>query len=161
MDFGQLWTLVNCVFRHFTDRALTVLAVAGKEAAARHQQLVTAEHVLLALANVERGPGRVCLECLGIDLQQHAACIAALVDQTPSQTSTDHPAFSPIVERLLAEARAESQELGHNYVGTEHLVLGLLRCGTCPAGAYLREHGVTIENLRAEALRLLGLPPQG
>jgi hypothetical protein len=59
------------------------------------------------------------------------------------------------MERLLVEAKAQSTALGHRYVGTEHLVLGLLRCQDCPASVYLLQLGITVEQFRTEALRLL------
>jgi ATP-dependent Clp protease ATP-binding subunit ClpC len=147
-------SLLQCAFPGFTDRALNALSAARDQAAARRHRQVTPEHVLLALA-IDPGLGRVTLEHLGVDLQQDLAGVEALVSVAPPAAPEDHWSFSPEVEQLLAEAKAESAGFGHRYVGTEHLVLGLLRCGPCPAGDYLRANGVTVERFREEVLRLL------
>ena len=64
--------------------------------------------------------------------------------------------FEPAAQQTLELAPSEARCFNHNYVGTEHLVLGLLRCGPCPGGDYLRERGVTVKNFRQEMLQILG-----
>lgn len=120
----------------------------------RNHQQVCPEHLLLALAAIEPGPGRVTLDRLGVSLQQSMAQLEALLP-SPAEVATADNSFSPETERLLTEARAEAVALGHRYVGTEHFVLALLRCGACPASDYLRKRGVTASRLREEVLRLL------
>ncbi|HYV36290.1 MAG TPA: Clp protease N-terminal domain-containing protein [Gemmataceae bacterium] len=155
MDYASVWCLLQCAFPGFTDRALKVLSVAREQADALHQKLVTPEHVLQALAAVEPGVGRVALERLGIDFERESAQIAAIVPVVPPMPPDDFHSFSEDAERLIAEAKAASKELGHRYVGTEHLVLGLLGCGPCTAGDFLRTRGITVERFRETAMGLL------
>lgn len=154
MDFESSVLLVHWAFRGFTDRALKALLAAREQAAERQHEQVAPAHLLLALAVIEPGPGRDVLDRLGVDLPQSVAQLEALLP-AQSAAEADDPPLSPEIEQLLVEAKAESVRLGHRYVGTEHLVLGMLRCGACPAGDYLRKRGVTAERFREEALRLL------
>jgi ATP-dependent Clp protease ATP-binding subunit ClpC len=140
--------------RGFTDRAVKVLSVARQNAEAHCHRNIEPEHVLLALAAVKPGPGRLALERLGVDLARDTEQIAGLAAALP-MTPGEQPSFNPATERLVAAAQAQSKELGHRYVGTEHLVLGLLRCGPCRAGDYLRDRDVTVERFRNELMRLL------
>jgi ATP-dependent Clp protease ATP-binding subunit ClpC len=135
--------------RRFTDRATYVLAEARHQAARRHCHIAP-EHVLLALTIIESGQVRIILERLGVDLQRDCKQLAALVPAASPSASTGKPKFSPETKRLLEQARQSARDLSHNYVGSEHLVLGLLRCQPCPAGNYLRARGVTVEKFREE-----------
>jgi len=155
MDFAAASSLLHCVFPGFTDRTLQVLSLAHKRALAAHQALVTPENVLSALATIQPGVGRVALENLGIDFQAEASLITALAPLASPTPPADYQAFSSETNRLLTAASAAAKELGHNYVGTEHLVIGLLRCGPCPAGDYLRARGITVETFCEKALKLL------
>jgi ATP-dependent Clp protease ATP-binding subunit ClpC len=137
-----------------TDRAIKVLRVARDRAATCCHPRVTPEHVLWALATVEHGPGRVTLERLGVDLARNLAELETLPELAHAGTEVK-PVPSQEVEQLLRQAKVEAQSLGHNYVGTEHIVLGLLSCEPCPAVDYLRVRGVSLENVRKEALRVL------
>ena len=155
MDYSSLLRLVRYVFPNFTDRALDVLSAAQQNAAEANDRHVSPEHVLLAIANVQQGVGSVALERLGVDLRRQVKELEALVRATASKPHEDlPPSFSPETERLLAAARAEAKELGHNYVGTEHLVVGLLRCEG-PASEYLQRGGLTAAQLRVQILQLL------
>ena len=156
MDYAVLLRLLQFVFPGFTDRALEAMSVARDQAAAARQTFVTPEHILAALSTIEAGVGRVTLEQLGIDFQREATQIMALASVGPTKLPDDHQILSSETERLLSEAKAAAKELGHNYVGTEHLVLGILRCGPCPAGDYLRTRGITVEMFSKQALELLG-----
>ncbi|HYV38824.1 MAG TPA: Clp protease N-terminal domain-containing protein [Gemmataceae bacterium] len=155
MDYASVWCLLQCAFPGFTDRAIKVLSVAREQADALHQKLVTPEHVLQALAAVEPGVGRVALERLGIDFEREGAQIAAIVQVVPRMLPDDYHSFSDDAERLIAEAKVASKELGHRYVDTEHLVCGLLRCGPCAAGNFLRTRRITVERFREKALGLV------
>jgi ATP-dependent Clp protease ATP-binding subunit ClpC len=138
----------------FTDRAVKVLSVARQRAATQRHRYVAPEHVLFALAAVEVGPGRLTLQRLGVNLQNDVDRLEAMATAPPIAVA-QQPSLSLETEHLVAEARDQSKKLGHRYVGTEHLVLGLLRCGQCPAGDYLRERGVTVEKFREETLKVL------
>jgi ATP-dependent Clp protease ATP-binding subunit ClpC len=156
MDYAAVWSLLQCFLPDFTDRAVKLLSVARDEAEARHHALVTPEHVLLALVAIEPGVGRVALERLGFDFQREKQAIVALVVGAPPGSPNRGQSFSEEVKRMIVLAAAASKELGHEYVGTEHLIVGLLRCGPCPAGDYLRQFGITVDRFREEAMRLLG-----
>jgi ATP-dependent Clp protease ATP-binding subunit ClpC len=141
--------------RRFTDRAIKVLSVAGRQAATCGVSSVTPEHVLLALALVERGPGRVALERLGLDLHRESETIAKMLIKEPNGGGQDSVPLSAEVERLVDEAAVQARGLGHNYVGTEHLALALLSVSSGGAGAFLRERGISPESLQAAVLAVL------
>ena len=159
MDWSSIWSsflmLNQFALRHFTDGAIKALAVARNHAAVRKHCRITPEHVLFALATVERGPFQVTLEGMGLDLSQHREEIEGLVDAIAVVNSEERLDFSPEAREMLSQARAQALELGHNYVGREHLVLGLLMSGSWPASKFLRERGITPDSLR-EALKLSG-----
>lgn len=138
------------VTRRLTDRAIYVLAEARHQAAARGHSHIDPQHVLLALTIVKPGACQMVLERLGIDLLRDREEIAAMVPAAIPRESTGKPSFSPTVKQLVEEARRSARALDFNYIGTEHLVLGLLRCGPCPAGDYLRARGVTEERFIEE-----------
>jgi ATP-dependent Clp protease ATP-binding subunit ClpA len=107
VDFASLLSLVHLAFPGFTDRALKALSAAREQAAVRHHQQVAPEHLLLALAVIEPGPGRVTLDRLGVDLRQSVAQLEALLP-APGAGKADDPPLSLEMEQLLAEAKAES-----------------------------------------------------
>lgn len=155
LDFRSLLSLVRCVFRGFTDRTLDVLAAAHQDASARDHVHVAPEHVLLAMAKAERGVGLTALARLGVDLREKIAQLDALVgNSAPKSGGNRRPSFSPETELLLADAKSESKTLGHDYVGTEHLLLALLKCDG-PAGECLKTSGVTAERIRDEVREIL------
>lgn len=137
-----------------TDRAIKVLRVARDRATTNRDPQITPEHVLWALANVERGPGRLALERLGVDLRKslrelellHTAC---------SGDPHSAPVPSPEVDQLLQNAKAQAKLLRHDYVGTEHLILGLLSGGTCPALHFLHQRGIGLDRFREAVLWVL------
>jgi ATP-dependent Clp protease ATP-binding subunit ClpC len=127
-----------------------------KQAAAREHEEVTPEHVLLAIATyAKRKVAHVVLEGLGVELLGYASKIAALLPDAGTAQPREDQSYNKQTVRMLSEANAESMELHHSWIGSEHLVLGLLRCGSCPAGEFLREKGVTPERFRAELLKVL------
>jgi ATP-dependent Clp protease ATP-binding subunit ClpC len=155
MSWSSVVSSLRLSARHFTDRAIRVVNVAGQQASERGHTAVTAEHVLLALALVERGPGRVALERLGLDLAQEREAIAARLAGGPCGEEGKHTPVSAAVEQVMDEAVAQARGLGHNYVGTEHLTLALLSVGTDGAGEFLRERGIGAERLREAVLAVL------
>jgi hypothetical protein len=89
---------------------------------------------------------RLVLENLGLDLRRHVRKIAELLPATGTAAAPfEAESFNLQAPHLLAEVCAESTELQHTWVGSDHLVPGLLRCGPCAAGDYLRERGITIQ----------------
>jgi ATP-dependent Clp protease ATP-binding subunit ClpC len=139
----------------FTDRAIEVLAVARLEANSRHHQHITAEHVLLALARVKLGVARETLKRLGVDLLAESGELAAALALIPPRGEGRDVARNPITQQMLRGALGAARALGHNYVGTEHLVLALLMPGATVA-SFLRSRGISEERFREEVLRILG-----
>jgi ATP-dependent Clp protease ATP-binding subunit ClpC len=155
MDWASLRQSLGLSLRRFTDRAVKVMAVARKEAEERQHLYVTPEHVLSALAKVERGPGRVTLERLGLDLEEHRDAIDDLLAGILVRTTADKLTVGWEVKALLGQAEKQSHALGHSYVGTEHIVLALLAAGGGRAAEFLGTRGISTERFREEALRLL------
>jgi ATP-dependent Clp protease ATP-binding subunit ClpA len=154
MNWSSVVSSLRLSARRFTDRAINVVNVARQQAADRGDPAVTPEHVLLALAVVERGPGRVALESLGLDLGQERVGIGALLAERPCGEPGNRPRLAPEVERVLDEAVAQARSLGHNYVGTEHLTLALVS-GAGRAAEFLRGRGISPETLRQAVLDVL------
>ena len=136
----------------FTDRAKSVLALSEQIAQGCHSDEITPEHLLLALTRCDRGVGRLVLEECGIDLAQLENQISVLTPNVaPNQTQPKH---GPPVLQIYAWAKEEAATLGHNYHGSEHLVLGLLRDSESPSSAFLRSQGASLEGAR-NALQLV------
>jgi ATP-dependent Clp protease ATP-binding subunit ClpC len=159
LELSHIWRFVALSFRlcrrRFTDRAIKVVKVAGQQAADRGHHVITPELILLALSFVERGPGRMALEALGLDLERERAVIAALITEEPCGQVGNRLSLSPAVARLLDEAVAQARGMGHKYVGTEHLTLALASAGAGPTGEFLRRRGISPEALREAVLGLL------
>jgi ATP-dependent Clp protease ATP-binding subunit ClpC len=155
MSLSSVVSSLRLCARRFTDRAIKVVQVAGQQAAQWGHPAVTDEHILLALALVARGPGRMALERLGLDLGQEREAIAArLAAGAGGEPGTDAPGGTT-VEQVVDEAVVQARGLGHNYVGTEHLALALLSGSAGGAGEFLRERGVSAERLREAVVAVL------
>jgi ATP-dependent Clp protease ATP-binding subunit ClpA len=128
----------------FTDSAVNDVLRARKHAAERHQREVAPEHVLLALVTDPRGIARMALGRLGLYLSGQAGAIAALLDGEPTKPQSDNLILGPTTEYLLSQAREQALASGQKYVGTEHLIQGLLSVPS-PAASFLRGHGITKE----------------
>jgi ATP-dependent Clp protease ATP-binding subunit ClpC len=140
--------------RSFTDQAVNALLAARKHAVERRRHDITPEDVLFGMAALLRCSARVALRNLGLDLAREAAAVTALADAHPPSQSYRPPALAPATERLLSRAKEHAGRLGLNYVGTEHVVLGLLG-ETGLASDYLRERGITPNRFFAELQNLL------
>jgi hypothetical protein len=144
-----------------TDRARSVLAAAQKIAVDRRADDVTPEHLLLAIAERDRGVGRVVLEQCGLDLAEAQEQVSELVLPRVERISRPaKPGLDAAALHILAWAREEAAALGHRVLGTEHLVLGILRDSVSPASAFLRTSGVSIENARTQLHTILTAPPR-
>jgi len=115
------------------------------------------EHLLLALASLEPGVASVALEALGMKLSEHHQAIGGLTPARKVDGPEIEPAPDADAKAIVVYAKAQARALGHKYVGTEHLVLGMLQCENCPAPQYLRRHGISIDAFREEVLKLLSL----
>jgi len=142
---------------NFTDRVRWVLQAAREEAARLRNAFVGTEHVLLALVKDRGGVAQRVLLSFQADLEGIRRAVESKIKQGESAVAErqDLPYTSP-AKKVLELAMSEARELNHRYVGTEHLLLGLLREEKGIAAQVLAEAGVTLERARAETLRLLG-----
>ena len=147
---------------NFTDRVRKVLQMAREEAARLHHEYVGTEHILLGLIREGEGVAAAVLTNLGVDLEEVQQKIEETVKKGKSAAAAGPELpYTSRAKKVLELAMMEARELNHSYVGTEHLLLGLLREEKGIAAQVLTDAGVTLEQSRAETLRLLGsdLPP--
>jgi len=148
---------------NFTERVRKVLAMAREEAARLHHEYVGTEHILLGLIREGEGVAAAVLQNLNVDLDEIQQKIEETVKKGKAAQATgpDLP-YTSRAKKVLELAMGEARELNHSYVGTEHLLLGLLREEKGIAAQVLTDAGVHLEAARAETLRLLGTEmPQG
>ena len=147
---------------NFTDRVRKVLQMAREEAARLHHEYVGTEHILLGLIREGEGVAAAVLTNLNVDLDEIQQRIEETVKKgkAPAPEGPDLP-YTSRAKKVLELAMSEARELNHSYVGTEHLLLGLLREEKGIAAQVLGDAGVSLEQARAETLRLLGsdMPP--
>ncbi|MBI3791985.1 MAG: ATP-dependent Clp protease ATP-binding subunit [Gemmatimonadetes bacterium] len=148
---------------NFTERVRKVLAMAREEAARLHHEYVGTEHILLGLIREGEGVAAAVLQNLNVDLEEITAKIEETVKKgKAAQTTGPDLPYTSRAKKVLELAMAEARELTHSYVGTEHLLLGLLREEKGIAAQVLTDAQVTLEQARSETLRLLGNDaPQG
>jgi ATP-dependent Clp protease ATP-binding subunit ClpC len=142
---------------NFTDRVRKVLQMAREEAARLHHEYVGTEHILLGLIREGEGVAAAVLTNLSVDLDDIQEKIEETVKKGKAAAAAgpDLP-YTSRAKKVLELAMTEARELNHSYVGTEHLLLGLLREEKGIAAQVLNDAGVTLEQSRAETLRLLG-----
>src|ERR671917_225103 len=142
---------------NFTERVRKVLAMAREEAARLHHEYVGTEHILLGLIREGEGVAAAVLQNLNVDLDEIQQKIEDTVKKGKAAQATgpDLP-YTSRAKKVLELAMTEARELNHSYVGTEHLLLGLLREEKGIAAQVLTDAGVNLEQSRAETLRLLG-----
>src|SRR5438046_2483067 len=148
---------------NFTERTRKVLAMAREEAARLHHEYVGTEHILLGLIREGQGVAATVLQNLTVELDEIQQRIEKTVKKgkAAQATGSDRP-YTSRAKKVLELAMSEARELGHSYVGTEHLLLGLLREEKRIAAQVLTDAGVNLEAARAETLRILGTEsPQG
>src|SRR5574338_131468 len=148
---------------NFTERVRKVLAMAREEASRLHHEYVGTEHILLGLMREGEGVAAAVLQNLSVDLDEIQQKIEDTVKKgKASQTTGPDLPYTSRAKKVLELAMSEARELSHSYVGTEHLLLGLLREEKGIAAQVLTDAGVNLDAARAETLRLLGTEmPQG
>jgi ATP-dependent Clp protease ATP-binding subunit ClpC len=148
---------------NFTDRVRKVLAMAREEAIRLQHDYVGTEHILLGLIREGEGVAAAVLMNLNVDLEQIHERIEDSVRKGKATIALGELPYTSRAKKVLEYAMAEARELNHSYVGTEHLLLGLLREEKGIAAQVLNGLGVSLEDARAETLKLLGSdvgPPQ-
>src|SRR5438874_1108735 len=148
---------------NFTERVRKVLAMAREEAARLHHEYVGTEHILLGLIREGEGVAATVLQNLSVELDDIQQKIEETVKKgKAAQTTGPDLPYTSRAKKVLELAMSEARELNHSYVGTEHLLLGLLREEKGIAAQVLTDAGVNLEAARAETLRILGTEmPQG
>jgi hypothetical protein len=142
------------MFERFTDRARRVVVLAQEEARMLEHDYIGTEHLLLALIHEGEGVAAKALLALDVDLDTLRREVEALVGRG-QQPTTAHIPFTPRAKKVLELALRESVQLGHDYIGTEHLLLGLVREGEGPAAQVLQQRGIELNTVRQEVIRLL------
>lgn len=137
---------------NFTPRAQQVLALARKEADRFHHNYVGTEHLLLGLINLGQGVAVNVLQKMGLDLLTVRAAVEKQVGTGPESKPSGNIPYTPRVKKVLALAGKEAKALNHSYVGTEHVLLGLLREGEGVAARVLKSLDADIERCRNEIL---------
>src|SRR6476619_3355234 len=148
---------------NFTERVRKVLAMAREEAARLHHEYVGTEHILLGLIREGEGVAAKVLQNLNVELDDIQQKIEETVKKGKAgQTTGPDLPYTSRAKKVLELAMSEARELNHSYVGTEHLLLGLLREEKGIAAQVLTDAGVNLDAARAETLRILGTEmPQG
>ena len=144
------------MFERFTDRARKVMALANQEAQRFNHDYIGTEHVLLGLVKEGSGVGANVLKNLGVDLRKVRLEVEKLVKSGPEMVTMGKLPQTPRAKRVIEYAIEEARNLNHNYVGTEHLLLGLLREQDGVAAQVLMNLGLKLEDVREEILNLLG-----
>ncbi len=141
---------------NFTDRVRKVLSMAREEATRLHHDYVGTEHILLGLIREGEGVAAAILTNLNVDLEELRQRVEERVELGRSDMAADEVPYTTRAKKVLEFSVAEARSLKHSYVGTEHLLLGLLREEKGVAAQVLDEVGVTIDVSRNETIRLLG-----
>lgn len=144
---------MNEELNNFTPRAQQVLALARQEASRFNHNFIGTEHLLLGLIRLGQGVAINVLQKMGVDLQAVRMEVEKLVGTGSEQKITGDIPPTPRVRKVLALAAKEAKALNHTYIGTEHILLGLLREGEGVAARVLRNLGVDLETARQEILK--------
>jgi len=150
------------VFERFTDRARRVVVLAQEEARLLNHNYIGTEHILLGLIHEGEGVAAKALESLGISLEAVRQQVEEIIGQGGSSPS-GHIPFTPRAKKVLELSLREALQLGHNYIGTEHILLGLIREGEGVAAQVLVKLGADLSRVRQQVIQLLsGYPgPSG
>ena len=150
------------MFDRFTDRARKVMGLARQEAQRLNHEYIGTEHILLGLVQEESGVAANVLKNMDVDLKKIRIEVEKLVQSGGATVTMGQLPFTPRAKKVLEYALEEASQLGHNYIGTEHLLLGLLRESDGVAAQVLLNLGLKLEEVREEVLELLGaeLPSQ-
>jgi ATP-dependent Clp protease ATP-binding subunit ClpC len=142
------------VFERFTDRARRVVVLAQEEARLLNHSYIGTEHILLGLIHEGEGVAAKALESLNISLEAVRAQVEEIIGQGGSSPS-GHIPFTPRAKKVLELSLREALQLGHNYIGTEHILLGLIREGEGVAAQVLVKLGADLSRVRQQVIQLL------
>ena len=142
------------MFERFTDRARRVVVLAQEEARMLNHNYIGTEHILLGLIHEGEGVAAKALESLGISLEAVRAQVEEIIGQG-QQAPSVHIPFTPRAKKVLELSLREALQLGHNYIGTEHILLGLIREGEGVAAQVLVKLGADLNRVRQQVIQLL------
>ena len=144
----------STVFERFTDRARRVVVLAQEEARLLNHNYIGTEHILLGLIHEGEGVAATALEALGVSLERTRAHVEEIIGHG-GQAPSGHIPFTPRAKTVLEMSLREALQLGHNYIGTEHILLGLIREGEGVAAQALAAEGLELGRVRQTVVQLL------
>src|SRR5690625_2729280 len=142
------------MFGRFTERAQKVLALSQEEAVRLNHHNIGTEHILLGLVREGEGIAAKALEALGLKAENIQEEVGNLIGVGKQPMQTIH--YTPRAKKVVELSQDEARKLGHSYVGTEHILLGLIREGEGVAARVLNNLGVSLNKARQQVLQLLG-----
>ena len=143
------------MFERFTDRARRSVVLAQEEARGLGHTWVGTEHLLLGVIREGDGVAAKALQAMGISLDRVRQRVEEIIGAGPQPSPSGPIPFTPRAKKVLELSLREAQQLGHNYIGTEHLLLGLIREGDGVAAQVLVIQGVDLNRARAQVIALL------
>jgi ATP-dependent Clp protease ATP-binding subunit ClpA len=148
------------MFERFTERARRVVVLAQEEARRLHHNYIGTEHILLGLIREGEGVAALALDALGISLDAVRQQVEEIIGQSPQEVPPPgHIPFTPRAKKVLELSLRESLDMGHNYIGTEHILLGLVREGEGVAAQVLGKLGARLDRVRAKVNEMVkGVP---
>jgi ATP-dependent Clp protease ATP-binding subunit ClpC len=146
------------MFERFTDRARRVVVLAQEEARLLDHNYIGTEHLLLGLAAEREGIAAEALTQLGIDLETARREVEEVVGRGAEEPS-GHIPFTPQAKKALESSLREALDMRHDHIGTEHILLGIVRDDEGAAAEVLAKHATSLEAVRAQVHLLLGAPP--
>lgn len=144
------------MYERFTDRARKVMQLANEEAQRFNHEYIGTEHILLGLCREGSGVAANTLRCLDVDLHKVRREVEKLIEHGPEMVTMGKLPQTPKAKKVIQHAMEAARELNHDYVGTEHLLLGLLDDSEATAVQVLMNLGLTLNSVREEVLNLLG-----
>ena len=144
------------MWERFTERAKHVVSAAREEATRLNSEYVRTEHILLGLCREPEGIAARALENLGVDIEALALEIEQQCQRGTATVSSDEIAFTPRAKKVLELAVDEARRFNHSYIGTEHILLGLIKEGEGIAAKVLQDMKIDLGRVQAEIIRLLG-----
>ena len=144
------------MFNRFTERARKVILLAKEEAKRFNHDYIGTEHILLGLVREGEGVAAAVLASFGLSPDKIRLEVEKLVQPGPATVVSGDLPFTPKAKKVIELAMEEARALGHNYIGTEHLLLGLIREGEGIASQVLMNLGLELDKVRDEVMNLLG-----
>ncbi len=143
------------MFHKFTDRSRRVVVLAQEEARMLHHNYIGTEHILLGLSHEGEGVAAKALAALGISLEAVRREVEETIGQGPEAPSTGHIPFTAGAKKVLELSLREAQQLGHTYIGTEHILLALIQEGDGVAAQVLVKLGANRNRVRQQVIQLI------